>query len=169
MRKLDVVASVSLVASVVVLSGCATIVARPAHSFEVVTDVEARCEVSDEAGSRAATVPGPVSADPRHGPAQLACTRDGYKPYHTAVAAEFNAAVMGNFILGGIVGAAVDMGTGNHKRYPSHVFLVMEPEHFDSDAARDTWLAYREQTLAALREEHAPKPVDPKQEDPSLR
>lgn len=169
MKTVYVVTSVALVASVVMLGGCATIVARPAHSFEVISDVEARCEVSDKAGSRTVTVPGPVPADPRHGPAQLACSRDGYKPYHTTVAPEFNAAVVGNFIFGGIVGAAVDVGTGNHKRYPGQVFLVMEPEHFESGAARDAWLAYREQTLAALREEHAPEPVNPKQEDPSLR
>lgn len=169
MKKLDVAVRIPLAASMILLGGCATIVARPADTFEIVSDVDARCRLTDRAGTRSAHVPGVVSADPRHGPAQLECTQEGFKPFNTVVDTGFNGAVVGNVIFGGVIGAAIDVGTGNHKRYPGHVFVVMEPESFENAAAREQWLAYREQKLAALREEHAPEPPHPSRDDPSLQ
>lgn len=163
------VAAVPLVVVSLLLGACATIVARPDHHFEIVADVEASCEVTDKAGSRSMSAPGLVAADPRHGPARIECVRDGYKRYTTVVDSEFNAAVVGNLIIGGVIGAAVDTATGNHKRYPPHVFVVMEPENFETESAREQWLSYREEKLAALQEEHAPKNVNPNRDDPSLQ
>lgn len=159
----------ALVVPAVFLGGCATLVAPPAEQFEIVSDVEASCEVTDAAGTRTAEVPGPVVADPKHAPARVACDSDGYKPYSTVVDTEFNKAMFGNLIVGGVIGAAIDIGSGSHQRYPDHVFIVMEPESFESERAREQWRAYREETLAELREEYAPGEADPREDDPSLK
>ena len=48
---------------------------------------------------------------------------------------------MGNLLLGGLVGIAIDASSGANNRYPDRVLVVMTPESFPNEAARDAHFA----------------------------
>jgi len=130
-------------------AGCATLTNKSAHHISVVSDVPADCVLTDSLGPRRFQAPGIVYAEPKHGPVNLRCETDGYKPFSTTVDTELNDMVLGNILLGGLIGLAIDAGQGNTKRYPDEVHIFMEPAAFATEAERESWL---EERAAKLRE-----------------
>lgn len=53
---------------------------------------------------------------------------------------------MGNILLGGLVGAAIDAASGANNKYPERVMVILTPASFPSDEARDA----RDKALADL-------------------
>jgi hypothetical protein len=73
------------------------------------------------------------------------CTRQGYSAGSSAVPAQFQATTVGNILLGGVIGLAVDAASGTMGRYPETVTVSLPAEAYDSGAVRDK--AFREQAL----------------------
>jgi hypothetical protein len=68
---------------------------------------------------------------------QITCTRDGYEPTTEIVDSKFSGATVGNVLLGGLIGIAVDAASGANNNYPERILIVMTPESFPDAVARD--------------------------------
>lgn len=51
--------------------------------------------------------------------------------------------IIGNILLGGLVGVAIDAARGAGQKFPPQVTVVLEPARYESAAARDAWYASR--------------------------
>lgn len=143
-----------MIASLAVLPACATLTHKSAHHLSVITDVSADCVFSDKLGPRHFHAPGVVMAEPSDAPATITCTRKGYKPASTAVDTHMNGMVLGNLLFGGLIGLAIDAGSGNASSYPEQVYLFLEPEKFASEADRLEWLARKRANEQQIREKN---------------
>ncbi|MEM8694932.1 MAG: hypothetical protein AAGE05_02795 [Pseudomonadota bacterium] len=109
------------------LAGCATIMRGTNEDFEI---------VSDPAGATASLSNGESCVTPcelhlkRREPFSVEFTLDGYQPLVAEVASEFNggAAVAGNAIFGGIIGAGVDASNGSlNNLVPNPLMVTLVP------------------------------------------
>ena len=71
----------------------------------------------------------------------ISCSLDGYQKSDEVVVSSFSGATIGNILLGGVIGLAVDAASGANNKYPDRVIIVMTPESFPNTAARDTFFA----------------------------
>lgn len=129
-------------ASLLLLSGCATIVKGTTQSVTVNTDPSgANCVLSRD-GAQIAVVnptPGTVIVEKARGTISLACRRSGYQDSVGVLASTFQAMTFGNILFGGIIGVAVDAGSGAMNEYPPMVTITMVPDEFASVAERDAF------------------------------
>lgn len=115
------------------LGACASVTAGTTQSVAVDTTPKqgAECKISNEKGSwTVASTPGATTVTKAYGPLTAACkTTDGWTG-SKAVESSTAAASFGNIIAGGIIGAAVDMGTGAAYTYPADIVvgLAQPPE-----------------------------------------
>jgi len=125
-------------------SGCATIVEGGAQTIRIETDPpDARCTLkrSGVAVSIIPSTPATVSVFKKKGDLALTCSKPGYLNVTVDQEAEFSGTVLGNILFGGLIGAAVDMGSGATHKYPESIFLTLIPERFDNAEARDRFFA----------------------------
>ncbi|MDJ0741683.1 MAG: hypothetical protein QNJ91_18400 [Gammaproteobacteria bacterium] len=124
--------------------GCATIVEGGAQTVRVDTDPPgARCVIT-RAGVAVSTIPSTpatVSLFKESGDLALRCSKPGYLDSDAAQSAEFSGTVFGNILFGGLIGAAIDMGSGATHKYPDEIFVTLVPERFAGPAARDAFFA----------------------------
>ena len=109
------------------LNGCATMTHKSPTNLAVLTNVPAECVLSDKLGRRGFRAPGAVSAQPRHAPTVVSCSAEGYEPASVGVATSTNGAVWGNIILGGLIGYAIDAGSGNTRKFDGTANLYLRP------------------------------------------
>lgn len=113
---------------VLVLPGCATITHQSATTLAVETNVQSDCTVSDKQGERRFRAPGVVAAEPKHAPTLITCTAPGHEPASLTMETSTNGAVWGNILLGGLIGYAIDAGTGNTKKFDGTARLALRPK-----------------------------------------
>lgn len=110
------------------VTGCASITAGTTQSVAVNTPSKdgAECKLSNEKGSwTIPKTPGATTVTKAYGDLTVACEHvDGSKG-STSVTSSTAGAAFGNIIAGGIIGAAVDMGSGAAYVYPSNVSVVL--------------------------------------------
>ena len=83
--------------------------------------------------------PGSVSIGKDADDIEIACELDGYLPADARLSSTFKGATLGNILLGGIVGIAIDAGSGAMNEYPTSINVTLVPEAFESDAVRDEY------------------------------
>jgi hypothetical protein len=132
------------------LASCATVLAGTTQNVVIDSDPpQATCRVT-RGGVLLfdrLTTPQKINV-PRHKESlELNCTAVGMADKRQFVAAGFSGGTMGNIFMGGLIGAAVDAGSGANNAYPDHIIVVMAPASFADAAARDTWFV---QTRARL-------------------
>jgi hypothetical protein len=116
-----------LAASIAILPGCATITRGTTQEIAVdSTPQGARVETT---GGAAYTTPAAIKLK-RNIAHTLAFTKPGYAPTKAVVTPSISgggaAGMAGNLLLGGIIGAGVDAGSGAmYDLSPSHVHVVM--------------------------------------------
>lgn len=124
------------------LGGCATITKGSSQSVTVLTDpTGAECRF-DRAGQSLAIVnptPGTVQIDKSKDAITIRCKKDGYMETAGTLDSEFQGMTFGNILFGGIIGVAVDAGSGAMNQYPSSLTLNLVPESFPSADARDRY------------------------------
>lgn len=124
------------------MSGCATITTGADQSITVVTDpAGANCQL-DREGAAVAVIsptPGTVQVDKSKDAITIKCRKEGFQETAGALSSEFQGMTFGNIIFGGIIGVAVDAGSGAMNEYPSQISIVMIPEAFPSLAERDSF------------------------------
>lgn len=122
---------VSILAMVVLLiaTGCASITTGTTQSIAVDTNPSkpAECKATNDKGSWLVKTPGSLTVNKSGGPLSIACEcPDGWGGIN-AVQSTTGGAVYGNILVGGIIGAAVDMSSGAAYQYPATVVVPISP------------------------------------------
>ena len=125
------------VIAILVLSGCATVTRGSKEAFAIETDpVGAKADVTDARGMVSCHTPCSVKVK-RRGPLHIVITKEGYEVLRTTISSSIDgggaAGMAGNVLVGGLIGAAVDAGSGamhSHKPNPLVAKLVplLQPE-----------------------------------------
>ena len=101
--------------AVLLLSGCASIISTGDQEIAIRSE-PAGAEVWVD-GLRRGVTPMMLELDRQRDDRQLSLQKAGYEPYETVLDSAFNGIVLGNILLGGIIGIAVDGMTGAFWRY----------------------------------------------------
>ena len=133
-----------LVGLVLACSGCATMVGGTTQEvFVESVPAGAACKV-DRLGATVGLVnptPGRVNVSRSKETMIVSCTLDGYETSNEVLVSSFTGATVGNILVGGLVGIAVDAASGANNKYPDRVMVVLTPSSFPNDAARDAHFA----------------------------
>ena len=136
-------------------SGCATVTKGSSQAVTLHTDPEgATCDMAREAkifASLAAT-PGQVQVGREWGAIDISCRKTGHQTTDLRVESSVEGWTMGNILIGGIIGFAVDAASGAMRQYPQFVTLTLVPEEFASFEDRDR---YAKERLARFEREAA--------------
>ncbi|NTV25816.1 MAG: PEGA domain-containing protein [Chlorobiaceae bacterium] len=126
MNKTSVFGALLIASSAFLFSGCATITRGSSEAFVIESDPPgADVELSNGMKGKTPTSFKVKRSDNLY----VKIRKDGYEPVETMVTSTTNggAALAGNLIFGGLIGAAVDAGTGStktHKPNPLSVKLA---------------------------------------------
>jgi hypothetical protein len=118
-------------AAAVGLSGCASITKGTDQDVAVNTNPQgARCELVREGAPIAVVDPTPatVNVDKDKDDIQITCALEGYEEARYVLDSEAEAMTAGNVLFGGVIGLAIDAGTGAMNRYDSNVTVIMQRE-----------------------------------------
>ena len=115
------------------LSGCASIVGGHSQSIAVETRSDkdqspvsgVTCQLSNDKGVWDLTSPGLVTVLRSYENLGVRCEKEALEPGLASVKSGTKLLAFGNAILGGVVGAGVDIETGASYDYPSHVSITM--------------------------------------------
>jgi hypothetical protein len=114
-----------------VLTGCASIVNGQNQPVSIETRGDegsvagANCKLTNNKGTWYVTTPGSTTVQRSFEDLAVQCTKDAYEPGLASVKSSTKPMAFGNIIFGGIIGAAVDVGTGAAYDYPSLITVLM--------------------------------------------
>jgi len=111
------------------LSGCATVIEGTDQTLKVTTlpEVGAECVLTGTSGSYYITTPGSVTIPRTQRDLRLECDKDGYEHNWATVQSHFNGAMIGNVVVGGLIGVGVDAATGAGYTFPNVLPLPLDP------------------------------------------
>ena len=125
-------------------TGCATLTKGASQTITVATDpVGATCTISRE-GKTIAVVnptPGSIPVDKSSKELSIRCEKADYQPSVGTMASSFQAMTFGNILFGGLIGVAIDAGSGAMNEYPTVVTFTLVPDAFKTEAERDAFFA----------------------------
>ncbi len=55
--------------------------------------------------------------------------------------------ILGNILFGGLIGVVIDAASGSGQKYPSEVFIALQPARFSSITERDQWFTRRREQI----------------------
>lgn len=111
-----------------VVAGCATITTGQNQSISVTTPgcQAASCELRNDKGNwYVSSTPGTVTVQRAYGDMTVTCEKGEFRSNPMAVASATKAMAFGNILVGGLIGAAVDAGTGSAYDYPALINVPM--------------------------------------------
>lgn len=117
------------------VAGCASVTSGNDQSLSVATapEVAAQCQLSNDAGTWfVPTTPGSVMVERDASDMTVIC-RKGAMSGTARVASETKALAFGNILAGGIIGAAVDRGTGAAFDYPALITVPVQKGGLETD------------------------------------
>jgi hypothetical protein len=119
-------------AAVSLLPGCASVTGGNAQKIYVQAQSSpgvaldaADCTLSNDKGSWNLKAPNDTTIIRSNKAIDVKCTAPGYKQGALSVDSATRAAMFGNIILGGVVGAVIDHSSGAAYEYPGNVTVVM--------------------------------------------
>lgn len=151
-------------------TGCASIVEGTTQTLTIATDpAGAECELSrgGEVIAVANPTPASVVVDKSQDDIAVACVLDDHLKSSGTLTSGFQGMTFGNLLFGGLIGIAIDAGSGAMHEYEPTLHIVMTPERFTSKQARDAFYAKRAATLedeaaaAIAKVESKCRPTDP--------
>ena len=119
---------------------CATVVGGTTQEVLVQSEPSgAGCRVERQGAAVGVipSTPGKVTLPRSKQNAVVNCTKDGFEASQAVLVARFNGATLGNILVGGLVGIAVDAASGANNKYPERVTVVLTASSFPDAAARD--------------------------------
>ena len=132
----------------VILANCASVVSDNDSNTYIETVPEAaRCELHGQDFVRVVNTPTSLQLPAKAAPVVLSCSADGYRTTTADMDTSMDGWILGNILLGGIVGIAIDAARGAGQKYPPKVTVVLEPSEFENLAARDAWYDNRRDML----------------------
>jgi hypothetical protein len=121
---------ICVLSALLALGACASVVQGVDQSLAVMTEpAGASCNITrdgDLLGSVYPT-PGVISVDKSKGNIMVECERDGYERTLAVLPARFDGMTWGNAIIGGLMGAGIDVLTGAMHRYPNSILVRLKP------------------------------------------
>lgn len=145
------------------LGGCATLVKGSSQSVNVNTEpAGATCTLTRK-GKQIAVInptPGTVNVDKSKDALAVSCTKPSYLESAGTIPSHFHPMTFGNILFGGLIGVAIDAGSGAMNEYEPSVTLTMIPAEFPSDRERDAFfdnmksdfLVQSDQVVARIKE-----------------
>jgi hypothetical protein len=113
------------------LPGCATITEGTSQTITIdTTPPGALCNV-DREGEHIGTItaaPGTVKVERSKKDLKIVCEAPGYASAEDIESPTFNSSTMGNVILGGVIGLAVDAASGANHKYTTNIHLDLMPK-----------------------------------------
>lgn len=141
-------------------SGCATIVKGTHQSVTVkTTPPGANCELKRQASSLGFVnpTPGTIQVDKSKTDLSVICNKSGHLETTATLPSSFQSWSLGNILIGGLIGIAVDAGSGAMHEYQPEIVVMLAPASFDSEDGRnlffDNWQARVYQDAERAREE----------------
>jgi len=116
------------------LGGCASIIDGSTQVLSVETRREAElvngasCQLTNNKGTWYVTTPGTVAMHRSYDDLNVKCDKPGSEPGIATVSSSTRGMTFGNILVGGIIGAAVDMGSGAAYDYPTLITVSMGAE-----------------------------------------
>lgn len=120
-------ATIAIAAS---LTGCASIVSGTSQIVSVETLQSsgrvdgASCKLENDKGVYYVTTPGTVTVRRAYGDMTVRCEKAGVEPGIASIKSSTKGMAYGNILVGGVVGAGVDVATGAAYDYPN-LFQIM--------------------------------------------
>lgn len=122
----------AVIAIAALLSGCASIVngnnqvisVDARHKGQPVAD--AACELNNGKGTFFVKSPGTVTVLRAYDDLNVKCIKEGHLSGLASVKSSTKPMAFGNIIFGGVIGAAIDAGSGAAYDYPTLITVIME-------------------------------------------
>jgi len=114
-------------------TGCASITSGKNQPISVDAICEgqpvigASCEMANSKGKWYVSTPGSVTIRKAYGDLVVQCKKDGLTPAGGTFESSSNGGVWGNIIAGGLIGYAVDAGSGAGFDYPTSMTVKFDP------------------------------------------
>ncbi|MCP5422919.1 MAG: hypothetical protein H6959_08355 [Chromatiaceae bacterium] len=124
------------------LSGCATVTTGSDQSITITSVPDgAKCLMTRDGETIGAisSTPGSVLVNKDKDPITIECSLAGHQAATESVDSKFQGATLGNVLIGGVIGIAIDAGSGAMNKYPGAIEIVLVPERFTSTEERDTF------------------------------
>ena len=137
------------------LQGCATIVRGSTQSVIVNTKLPgAACSFSRGGQMIATANPTPETVNIEKGRKDVivTCSKTGYREASAPLQSVFEGWTFGNILFGGLIGVAVDAGSGAMHDYPQSIKIALIPSQFSTVSARDSFF---DELLSELESESA--------------
>jgi len=118
------------IAAAAMLGGCSTIISGTSQKITVNTDpTGADCALSRDGLiiGRVNPTPGQTEVSTNRSAITVTCKKEGYQDGSNIDAAGFDPAVLGNILIGGVVGVVVDAASGGASKYDSVVNITLQP------------------------------------------
>lgn len=131
------------VASVIGLTGCASIIDGTNQPVSVeamsgsVAVVGASCKLSNSKGNWHVVTPGTTTVQRSYSDLNIDCRKAGMQPVVTAVKSSTKAMAFGNILIGGVIGAGVDIANGAAYDYPSPITVSFADLQSSAPSAED--------------------------------
>jgi hypothetical protein len=93
--------------------------------------------------------PGTIAVSKGWGDLDVTCSKDGFEDAKGLMTATFQAATLGNIILGGIIGIIIDASSGAMSEYPASIGFMLFPLEFRSTDERDALFAKQREAVIA--------------------
>lgn len=112
-------------------SGCASMMGSKEQSISVETVLQgdrlddAKCRLNNSEGTWFVKTPGSTTVHKSTSDMNVKCEKAPHRPGMAVVKSSVNGSMFGNILFGGIIGAAVDAGTGAGFNYPSLITVEM--------------------------------------------
>jgi hypothetical protein len=134
------------------LYGCASIVSGQSQIVSVSTPFcpDAECTLTNPEGTYYVKTPGTLSIDREYDDLTVACKKEGFQPSNISVSSSTKGMAFGNILLGGVIGAGVDMGTGAAYDYPSEIINPLDCRTTEQITAAPKTGHYDKEALALV-------------------
>ena len=119
-------------AGVMLFTGCASIVSGNDQTVFVETRhdgdrvIGAACELNNGKSTFHVTTPGSVAIESAYEDMTVKCEKEGLPSGFAIVKSGAKPMALGNILVGGLIGAAVDSGSGAAYDYPTLITVIME-------------------------------------------
>jgi ABC-type Fe3+-hydroxamate transport system substrate-binding protein len=118
---------------VVLLNGCASITGdqtQPITIFAVcagsAAPVAAECILENDKSRKIIVSPGTVAVKRSFSDLTVQCVFENSKTGRVILSSKSDEKILGNIVAGGVIGAAVDVGTGAAFNYPNRATVLMD-------------------------------------------
>lgn len=111
------------------IGGCATVINGTSQDVNIDTPnaAKAECTLSNRSMEQPLTVvtPATVRVPRSGGDLGVTCEREGYHPASGRIGSLFTGTTVGNVLIGGLIGVAVDATSGANNRYPRDIEIYL--------------------------------------------